>query len=337
LEAACQGRCYERRTNARAPYHRVMRTVFAGLALATMLLASVAAAAPGAKSERDAFPGRNGQIVFSGGHDYPDLYLMRADGTKLRRITRARGSEIFPKWSPDGKSIAYVSDRSRPRNEAAFEIYVMRANGTGLRRITRDRFVDYDLDWAPDGKNFVFVSTRPSATSGLWVMNVKGTGLRRLTGNGEAPAWSPDGTTIAFARYKSPLISMAIWLMNADGSNQRQLTVPPEDPGNERYGNHAMPAWSPDSKQIAFVQQYRDRTDIYVIRRDGTGIRRLTTKVGQHTSPAWSPNGKRIVFVTGRYQRREINVMNADGTQQKRLSAGVGGYVNPDWQPLPRR
>jgi TolB protein len=302
------------------------------LALATMLLASVAAAAPDAKARGDAFPGRNGEIVFAvGGRQYPDLYLMRPDGTKLRRITRARGSDVFPAWSPDGRWIAYISNRSRPRNEGAFEIYVMRANGRRLRQVTRDHFVDYDLAWAPDGKHFVFTSTRPSATSGVWVMNVNGTGFRRLTGNGAQPAWAPDGKTIAFVR------SGRIWLMSSDGKNQRQLTVPPGPPESESLGSDQTPDWSPNGEQIAFERAYRGRRDIYAIRREGTAIRRLTTEAGQHIFPAWSPDGRRIVFVTVRYQKREIDVMNVDGTQQKRLSTGLGEYVHPDWQPLPHR
>jgi TolB protein len=315
---------------ATASYHRVMRTLFAGLALATMLLASAAAAAPGASLAGDTFPGRNGEIVFSGGRDYPDLYLMRADGTKLRRITKARGADFFPAWSPDGKWIAYISNGSRPRDQVAYEIYVMRANGSRLRRVTRDRFPDYDLAWAPDGKHFVFQSTRPSATSGVWVVNVNGTGLRRLTGDAAQPAWSPDGKTIAFVR------SGRIWLMNANGSDVRQLTVPPEPPESERPASDQTPDWSPNGEQIAFERAYRGRRDIYAIRSDGSGIRRLTKEAGQHIFPAWSPNGRRIVFVTLRYQKREIDVMNADGTQQKRLSTGLGEYVHPDWQPLPR-
>src|SRR5215218_5024359 len=86
----------------RASYHRVVRTLFAGLALATMLLASVAAAAPGVNSGRGAFPGRNGEIVFTsvraaaGPNRFYDLYLMRPDGTRLRRITRGPAFERYP-------------------------------------------------------------------------------------------------------------------------------------------------------------------------------------------------------------------------------------------------
>src|SRR5829696_2230580 len=135
--------------------------------LVVILLSLFVGATPeslvGSRSSGEAFPGRNGEIVFSlAGRDYHDLYLMRRDGTKLRRIRRMRGTEMFPTWSPDGRWIAFVSDRMRPRHDAAYEIYVMRPNGSGLRRVTRNRFVDYEPAWGPDGKRFVFHSSSPS-------------------------------------------------------------------------------------------------------------------------------------------------------------------------------
>lgn len=316
-----------------------MRTVLAGLALGTMLVTSDAAAVPSARSGGDAFPGRNGELVFAVTNRssyYPDLYLMHSDGTGLRRIT-SRGA-YTPAWSPDGKWIAFASSRSRPRHENASEIYVMRANGTALRRVTRNRFADFQPAWAPDGRRLVFQSSSASA-SGIAVINVNGTGFRRLTDDGEAvPAWSPDGATIAYGRLTGPPERAGIWLMNPDGTNRRQLTFPPQHPdGGSSTGADSMPEWSPDGGQIAFTRRYRGRNDIYALRVDGSGLRRLTKQIGQHFSATWSPNGRRIVFITTLNQRRVIDVINADGTQQRRLSTGRGGYIDPDWQPLPRR
>lgn len=304
--------------------------------LAALLAASATAASVTA-------PARNGEIVFagvgsaSGPNRFFDLYLMRADGTRVRRITRGRAWERYPTWSPDGRWIAYISDRSRPGNEGSYEIYVMRPNGTGLRRLTRDRWIDDQLAWSPDGRQLAFSSSRASGRFGISVMNVNGTGFRRLTHDGEGlPAWSPDGTTIAYERFNPRLGrsgTYEIWLMNPDGSDRRQLTFPPHsDTGPE--ADDYMPEWSPSGDELAFARRYRGRTDIHVIRPDGSGLRRLTRQAGQHTWPAWSPDGTRIAFVTALGRRRSVYAMNVDGSRLKRLTAGGVEYAYPDWQPL---
>jgi Tol biopolymer transport system component len=313
-----------------------MRTLLACAVLGAMLAGSATAASVAA-------PARNGEIVFagvgaaSGPNRFFDLYLMRADGTRVRRITRGRAWERFPSWSPDGRWIAYISDRSRPGHEGSYEIYVMRPNGTGLRRLTRDRWIDDQLAWSPDGRQLAFVSSRPGGRFGISVMNVNGTGFRRLTHDGEGlPAWSPDGTTIAYERFNARLGSSGtyeIWLMNPDGSDQRQLTFPPPaETGPD--ADDFMPEWSPSGNELAFARRYRGRTDIHVIRADGSGLRRLTRQAGQHTWPAWSPDGRRIAFVTALGRRRGLYSMNIDGSGLRRLAHGAVDYAYPDWQPL---
>lgn len=313
--------------------------VLAAVVIAAVVSLAVPAAAERAAASDDtagSAQARNGDFVFSGSGS--ELYLMRPDATKLRRLTGNRAVERFPRWSPDGGWLLYVSDRSRPGDEHAWEIYVMRPNGRGLRRVTRNHWIEDQVAWAPNGKRIVFSSTRPGG-KGLWVMNLDGTGLRRLTTNGSdlAPAWSPDGKTIAFARPKWP--AYQIWVVNSDGTNPRPLTEPPNLDG--RYAQDFEPEWSPDSRRIAFSRVYQDRSlrpglaaaDIYVIRLDGSGLRRLTTWAGRHDWPAWAPDGKRIAFVTTLGRRQSIDAMNADGTHQKRITTGRS-YAYLDWQPL---
>jgi TolB protein len=292
-----------------------------GLSLAAAAVVSRAANAPAL----------NGELVFSSvrvKNGNFDLYRMRADGSRLRRITSGPGFERYPKWSPGGRSIAYVSDRSKPRTDTAYEIYVL--IGTSLRRLTKDRWVDDQISWSPDGRRIAFVSNRGSGKFGIWVMNANGTGLRRLTADGAIPSWSPDGERIAFVRTAGP--SDEIWLMDPDGSSQLRLTVPPHNA--EIFGRDSMPEWSPSGNELAFVRRYRGRTDIYVTRVDGTGLRRLTKEAGAHTWPAWSPDGRRIAFVSALRRSQGIVVMNADGSRKKRVAGGGIAYAYPDWQPV---
>jgi TolB protein len=114
---------------------------------------------------------------------------------------------------------------------------------------------------------------------------VNGTGFTRLTRDGEGlPAWSPDGRTIAYERFNPAAGAFgihALWLMSPDGSSRRQLTFPPQHPDvSSRNGHDSMADWSPSGRELAFSRRYRGRTDIYVIRSDGSGLRRLTREAG---------------------------------------------------------
>ena len=270
----------------------------------------------------------------SGSSRFFDLYLIRPDGKRLRRITRGAAFDRYPEWSRDGKWLAFISNRSAPTREAAYEIYVMRANGTGLRRVTRDRWIDDQLAWSPDGRRFAFSTNRGSGRFGLAVINATGTGFHRLTSGGEGlPAWSPDGRTIAY-EHAGPA-ERGIWAMSPDGSNRRQLTFPPQDPRDpSRSGGDSMADWSPTGDRLLFVRTSRPRTDVYVVRADGTGLRRLTRTAGQHTWPSWSPDGKRVVFVSRLGRRVGIYTMNADGSGAKLLITGGVDYAYPDWRPM---
>ncbi len=177
-----------------------------------------------------------------------------------------------------------------------------------------------------------------------------------------APAWSPDGTRIAFARNTD------IFIMNADGSNAVQLT-------NDHLTDFA-PTWSPDGSKIAFGSLYRqpgtgiyvmncdggdlrlvaqfplfgfdgpdwspDGTQIafgldelYVINADGTGLVKLTDN-GSATdlAPSWSPDGSQIAFISSRDKGiGDVYVMDADGSNQRNLTKSSAGEDGVSWSP----
>ena len=157
----------------------------------------------------------------------------------------------------------------------------------------------------------------------LYVVNAAGSGRTRLTRHPAEefdPAWSPDGTKIAFSRFTGRRYQ--IFVMDADGSDAAQLT--------RGDGAASDAAWSPDGTRIAFTR-CRDSCDVYVISLDGTGERRLTRgEPPGEQSPTWSPDGRRIAFV-------DINglfVMDAEGGPWERLTDGPADDANPAWSPV---
>ena len=312
---------------------RLFRRGFFAVPLLLLTLA-VPAAAPSraqvaASSGSSAVPKKNGDILYVG-HGPRSLYLMRPDGTHQRRLGSAR-NVWSPAWSPGGKWIAYGAT---PRNGGLCpQLYLMRADGTHTRQLTHARNCYLNPTWAPGGKRIAFEVWGGTATAGIWTMNVDGSGLRLLTDKGNTPAWSPDGRTIAF---RGPVSHEAIWLMDADGSNQRPLTMPLQRRAAQS-DTDMQPDWSPNGNWIVFSRQHpanREwQRDIFVVRRDGSGLRQLTAHARSNTMPAWSPDGTRIAFVSDRAHRDlgDIYVMKADGTGEKRLTRNVDNEW-PDWR-----
>jgi Tol biopolymer transport system component len=178
-------------------------------------------------------------------------------------------------------------------------------------------------DWAlsPDGRHLVFKSNFD-----LIRANLRGGRLLWLTRdemNNHAPAWSPDGTRIAFVAERDN--NGEIFVMNADGSNPQRLTA------NTLYDD--TPVWSPDGQQIAYTSVQSGSTDICVIDADGGNPRRLTAGHAENNAPVWSPDGGRIAFVSYRDGDADIYVTDSEGNNQHPLTVNDADDLNPSWSP----
>jgi Tol biopolymer transport system component len=170
-------------------------------------------------------------------------------------------------------------------------------------------------------RKILFASQR-TGFGDIYAINADGTGRVRLTDTAhpdEEPAWSPDGTQIAFASRRGSL-TQDIFVMNADGSDIRQLTT--------ASGDDTAPAWSPDGSRIAFRSSRNGNPEIYVMNADGTAQTRLTNNAQRDMSPSWSPDGSKLVFSRGTVTKSDIYSMNANGSGVTRL---VQDGWDPDW------
>lgn len=174
--------------------------------------------------------------------------------------------------------------------------------------------------------------------SEIYVMNADGSNKIRLTNNsvydGE-PAFSPDGSKIAFTSSRDNSFDKEIYVMNADGSNPRNLT---NDTINNGVFWDVEPAFSPDGSKIVFSSTRADNgpypTNIWVMNVDGTNKTKLTNNNPQSPyDPTFSPDGSKIAFVAYNSGFADIYVMNSDGTNQRRLTNNTAAESSPVFSP----
>jgi Tol biopolymer transport system component len=137
------------------------------------------------------------------------------------------------------------------------------------------------------------------------------------------PAWSPDGTKIAFASERDG--NWEIYVMGADGSNPVNLT--------NYAGTDASPTWSSAGTKIAFASERDGNLEIYVMGADGSNPVNLTNYAGTDASPTWSLDGTKIAFVRDLGANDEIYVMDADGSNKVNLTKAPASDSDPAWSP----
>jgi TolB protein len=297
-----------------------------------------AALLTGPAAAQAAFPGSNGDIVFTGVHQSPfgffvpfpataggsGIYVTNPDGTDVRplkvapRSSAAPENEGFagPKWSPDGSKIAYSH-----WSGGAVRIEVMNADGSGSEPIGPAG--TWGPAWSPDGSMIAF--TRPEQSVGIYVMDADGGNPRLLVAErapwAESATWSPDCSRIAFSA------DGGLWTMRADGRVHVVSRGFDPDGGFD-------PDWSPDGRKIAYWRWAGGEDEwfgakLFVVNADGSRERRVRAGA----SPAWSPDGSRIVFA----RWGGLATISADGSDLRTVTVAdntVQWHIEPDWQPL---
>jgi Tol biopolymer transport system component len=326
--------------------------------LKTSLIGTIAAGVAflGAAGESEAaFPGANGKIAFDGAPTCPSvfncplhsLFTVEPDGRAYTQLLTEEASD--PAWSPDGRKIAFTALDYTLRS---FYIAVVNSDGTGRRSLDPPRLpVTHDAQpsWSPDGKKIAFIRFVREGYFGqfeIFVMTADGQDATRLThADGDAgilgstePAWSPDGSRIAFTRTvgsDTAITVEEVFVMNADGTGAVRLTHSDTGVALPFAGS---PTWSPNGNRIAFHTFRPGGADIYTMKPDGSDVTPAVTTVGPDLYPAWSPDGTKLAYAENRAELGgyEIVAAGVDGSNPTRLTFTDESTFHPDWQPLNR-
>jgi TolB protein len=327
------------------------------------LVLAIAIIAVGAAPTSATFPGPNGRIAFNAFVEKTkslEIFTATPKGGDVQRLTRSPNTlSQLPDWSPDGQRIAFFSERLK--GSQPVQIQVMNADGSDVTELTRGPGFHGFPAWSPDAASLAIASDWGDYPTlrGIWIIPASAPGgvtqqeARRLTilptgshVEDAEPQFSPDGSSIVFTRFKSPRKS-AIHRVGIDGSGLQRLTP---------YSlNASDPDWSPDGKKIAFDSgDFGGETDgggdIYVMRADGSGRKRLTNfpRVPQKccppgfpglaNNPVWSPSGTRIMFThfLPPPKGNKLVVMKPNGSGQHVVVGRKPEFVNKvDWGTHP--
>lgn len=219
--------------------------------------------------------------------------------------------------------IAFTSDR-----DGVTSIWAMDPNGANVRRVLFSASHGEAPSWSADGRWIAFSSTQQGET-GVWVTYTGGNYPRYVTSDAPTetegdPAWSPDGTTLAYTASNGQCGQQDLWIINSDATSAVNVTNTPSC-DEQDWG----PDWSPDGDHIAYASSRGgEASHVWVMEPDGANPVNLTPDMPGSDYPAWSPDGTQIAFSF----EGTIWVMGADGTNRRRLTEGLHDSM-PAWSP----
>jgi tricorn protease len=234
----------------------------------------------------------DGKVAFS---YLGDIWIAREDGSGIVRLTANKARDLNPRFSPDGKTIAFSSER-----EGGLDVYLIPSTGGEVKRLTQHSADDTVLGWTPDGKSILFASQRGEDFMGkLYTVPVDG-GATRSAGPdmGNAGSFSPDGTKLAINRK-----AQSYWRKYYRGAYQSDVTV--MDLASKTFkdltefdGMDSWPMWSNDGR-VYFVSDRDPNAQAnlwYVPESGGEAVKVTDFKDGDVRFPTISADGKTIAF-----------------------------------------
>lgn len=245
-----------------------------------------------------------------------EIYTTPFHGKGTFRITDIKSLTLAPRWSPDGRHIAFTSYlNGHP------EIYILELKTASLRKIPLPPGLKLPGSWSPDGKNLL-LSMSFEGNQEICILDISTWRLTRLTFDPAidvSPVWSADGRWIAFVSNRSG--SPQIYIMDKHGQNIRRLTYEGD--------YNTSPAWSPNENIIAYVGRKGGKFQIFLINTDGENNLQLTDG-NDHEHPSWAPDGRYLACVEKTPGSPVIAIISRNGSFYRKLTSGE----NPSWSPF---
>jgi len=268
---------------------------------------------------------------------------------RVIQLTTLPGLEDSPTWSPDGRSIAYVSDA-----EGNLDIYVQQIGGGRALKLTDSDADDAQPAWSPDGSRIAFVSARAypgkrlavhsnlgawtpffaGRNGDVWVMPALGGTARRVAENAYFPTWSPDGKHLIYQALREG--QWQLWIQTVEGAEApRQLELDGLD-----VTVVSQPAWSPDGQWIAFAAGDAPQMSVYVVASAGGSPRAVARGSAYAFTPSWSPDGQWLYFSSdqgGQMNLWKARLENGRVGTARQITTGTGPDLSPRPDPGGRR
>ncbi len=273
--------------------------------------------------------GGSGQIAFASKRNgAAQIWLMDLQNKTQQQITNLPDGACQPSWSPDGKRMVFISPcQSKQDQYKGSGLFIINSDGSGLTPLISLPGGDFDPVWSPDGSKIAFCSIRENIPH-IYLYNLNDNSVTRLTSpssNDRHPAWSTDGKWIAFESNR--LGSSQVWIMAPDGSSAHEFSELDK-------GSAYTPAWSPDSRIIAFS---RGSNQPWLVSKQFTSQivpeNDINDRIRSVYNPIFSTDGFWLIFEYDTNGSSNLYRMTVNGSSLTQLTDDPGINFQPALRP----